>query len=363
MNYLSKLKFHYKTKNGWVNDPNGLVFYKGYYHIFYQHCPDLEIPNQQPMHWGHARTKDFLEWEELPVALYPDKSYDSKGCWSGTAIVKDDILYLFYASIEGDEYKQTVSMAYSKDGINFEKYENNPIIGSYPADGSHDFRDPAVAYIDDTYYIVMASGHEATKTGRLLLYKSKNLTDWQYSGVMAEWEDCRFTECPSFVKEGEKFVLSASVCPNDKPHYFQIMYGDFFEGVFTSEINAENDKGPDQYAGQIFTDDKGRNILISWIPGWNYRGFAEKDIGCMSLPREIIIKDGKIKLYPVEEIQHILKDSDPAVKITNTGFMVERSGRTPVIYEGKIDDLKILRDEYVLEIFVNGGEAVYTIIL
>ena len=96
------------------------------------------------MHWGHARTKDFLNWEELPVALYPDKDYDSNGCWSGTAIVKNDTLYLFYASVQGKEKEQTVSVAYSTDGINFEKYSQNPVISHYPADGGPDFRDPAV---------------------------------------------------------------------------------------------------------------------------------------------------------------------------------------------------------------------------
>ena len=121
MDYFQKLQHHYKTKKGWVNDPNGLVYFKGYYHIFYQHCPDFETTTHQPMHWGHARTKDFLSFEELPIALYPDMEYDKAGCWSGTAIVKDDVLYLFYSSIhkseDGKDNIQTVSVAYSTDQI------------------------------------------------------------------------------------------------------------------------------------------------------------------------------------------------------------------------------------------------------
>jgi beta-fructofuranosidase len=130
--YSRKLKYHYYPKKGWVNDPNGLVYFNGYYHVFYQHAPDYEKPWQQSMHWGHARTKDFISFEELPVALYPNADYDYKGCWSGTAIVKDDTLFLVYASIslegDGETRKEMVSIAYSKDGINFTKYENNPII-------------------------------------------------------------------------------------------------------------------------------------------------------------------------------------------------------------------------------------------
>lgn len=365
MDYLKRPKYHYKPRKGWVNDPNGLVFFDGYYHVFYQHNPNAEkfIP---PIHWGHARTKDFIKWEELPIALYPDMPYDSNGCWSGTATVKDDTLYLFYASVcktDTEEYHQTVSVAYSKDGVNFEKYENNPVIRNYPSDGGVNFRDPAVACIDGSYYIVMATGNDETKTGRLLLYKSDDMFNWSYEGIMSEWSDCRFTECPSFVKVGDRYILSASVCPLDGTHYFSIMSGSFDGKKFIPEISAETDKGPDQYAGQIFADDKGRALLISWIPGWSYAGKYEKDVGCMSVPREIIIENGSVRAFPAKEIVPFLSDSDPAVKLTEDGFVVAREGREPVVYKGSTDGMKILRDEHIVEIFVRGGEEVYTALL
>lgn len=367
MDYLKKLQYHYKPKKGWINDPNGLVFFDGYYHMFYQHLPHYEKPGNEAMHWGHARTKDFINWEELPVALYPDKSYDCDGCYSGTAIVKDDILYLFYASIkipEGEtSLTQTVSVAYSKDGIHFEKYEKNPIIDCYPEDGGPDFRDPAVICIDGKYYCVMATGNPETQKGRLLIYDSDNLFDWKYKGIMSEWDNCEFTECPSFVKAGEKYLLTTSVCPLNEKRYFSIMYGNFKDGVFKAELIDEIDKGPDQYAGQVFLDDKGRNILITWVPGWSYVGFAEKDIGCMSVPRQLFVKDGQIYGYPVEEVRHLLKDNDPAVKITEDGFIIERTGRESVVYHGEIAELKIIRDEYLVEVFVNGGREIYTAVL
>ncbi|MBE6551965.1 MAG: glycoside hydrolase family 32 protein [Ruminococcaceae bacterium] len=367
MDYSQRLKYHYRPKKGWVNDPNGLVYFKGYYHVFYQHAPMFEVPWKQPMHWGHARTKDFLNWEELPVALYPDKEYDNNGCWSGTAIVKDDTLFLFYASIhtpEGsDERIQTVSTAFSKDGITFEKYENNPVIDHYPADGGPDFRDPAVCCIDGKYYCVMATGNPETKTGRLLLYGSEDLFNWSYIGIMSEWAGCRYTECPSFMAAKDKFLLTASVCPLDKRHYFSVMMGTFKDNIFVPEYSAEVDKGPDQYAGQVFTDHLGRSILISWVPGWAYSGYASSDIGCMSVPREIKLENGTVRAYPVEELQHLLKDEDPSVNRTENGFIIERTGREPVVYEGGNTDIKILRDGYIVEVFVNGGKEVYTALL
>lgn len=359
--YTAELKYHYRPKKGWINDPNGLVYFKGYYHIFYQHAPDHEIPWKQPMHWGHARTKDFLEWEELPVALTPGDEYDGGGCWSGTAIVKDGRLYLFYAAITA---VSTVAVAVSDDGVHFEKYSGNPVIDHYPADGGPDFRDPAVCCIDGRYYCVVASGNPTKKTGVLLLYKSDDLFDWDYVGVMNEWEGCRYTECPSLVESvGGKCLLAASVCPLEEEHYFSVMQGSFCDGGFRIEAVSEIDKGPDQYAGQLFRDHLGRSIMMTWIPGWKYAGYAERNIGCMSVPREISVRNGRLTAYPLREVRHLIKDSDPAVKRTENGFVLERSGREPVVYNGEISELAIIRDGFILEVFVNGGETVFSALL
>ena len=363
MDYTAPLKYHFKTAKGWVNDPNGLVYYKGYYHVFYQHAPAYEVPWKQPMHWGHARTKDFIDYEELPVALYPDKEYDNNGCWSGTAIVKDDVLYLFYASVRSAEKIQTVSIAYSTDGINFKKYEENPVIRSYPAEGGPDFRDPAVCLVDGKYYLVMATGHQQTKKARLLLYESEDLLSWKYSSVMSEWDNCMYAECPSLCKAGEKYLLASSVCPHGAKHYFSVKYGSFVGGEFVEEIYAEVDKGPDQYAGQVFVDGKGRNILMSWVSGWRYKGYADKDVGCLSVPKEVKLVDGKVYIYPIEELCHLLSDEDECLVRTDKGFIIEREGREPVIYEGEINDLKIIRDGYIAEVFINGGLENFTALL
>ena len=93
MDYSHKLKYHLKPEEGWVNDPNGLVFFGGYYHVFYQYCPHFEVPRMEPMHWGHARTKDFL--------LEPETSYEKEGLYNGCVfptgnVVKDGILYVYY---------------------------------------------------------------------------------------------------------------------------------------------------------------------------------------------------------------------------------------------------------------------------
>ena len=361
MDYSTPLKHHYKAKNGWMNDPNGLVYFKGYYHAFYQHAPNHCIPWQEPMHWGHARTKDFLHWEELPIALTPETPYDRSGCWSGTAIVKDDKLYLFYTGITA---VSVICAAVSEDGISFKKLESNPVIATFPPEGSDDFRDPAVCRIDGVYYCVIASGHPETKTARLLLYRSNDLIVWDFQSVLCEWDNAKYAECPSLVSlGGTECLLATSVCKLDETHFFQIMKGRLENGRFICELSDRFDKGPDQYAGQMFADKNGAPRLITWIPGWKYSGYAEKDIGCMSIPRELKLLDGKITAYPVEELQFLLKDEDECVKRTEGGFVIERNGREAVVYNGTISDLKILRDGPIVEVFVNKGEEVYTALL
>ena len=366
------LKHHFKPRAGWMNDPNGLVYFQGYYHAFYQHAPHFESPWHEPMMWGHARTKDFIHWEELPIALPADQPYDCKGAWSGTAIVKDDTLYLFYASIAplpenfspapGQKHIQNISVAFSKDGLHFEKYADNPIIREIPREGSFDFRDPAVMEKDGKYYCVIGSGNPDDQAARLLLYESADLFHWNYAGVLCEWANSVYCECPSFMPYGEKYLLTTSVCEKGK-HYFSIMYGNFDGKHFIPEVTGEVHKGPDQYAGQVFLDHLGRHIMITWVPGWSYAAFAEKNLGCLSLPIELKIENGKVKGYPLPEVCHLLKDSDPAVQITNNGFRLDRVLRDPIIHEGKIDDIKILRDEYLIEIFINQGEYIYTAVL
>lgn len=322
------LRYHYHPQKGWLNDPNGLVSFGGYHHIFYQHTPHYERPGGESMVWGHTRTKDFLSWEDLPVALDADMPYDKGGVWSGTAFVKDGLLYAFYAAI--CDGKQAICAAVSEDGVTFRKFENNPIIPTYPADGSNDFRDPAIFEDHGRFYLVIASANPAKKTGNLLLYESANLTAWEYRGVLYEYEDCRFCECPSFIRygDGDKCILSASVVRNSGEHFFEVLYGTFDGSAFTPEIVSHFQKGPDEYAGQIYRAADGRAIMISWVSGWNYTDF-ETCIGCLSIPLELTVKDGKIFAYPVKELQHLINDRGQIV------------------------------DGYVTETYANGGEEVF----
>ncbi len=122
VNSIFKPQAHLTPETGWINDPNGFVYFRGEYHLFYQFNPYESVWG--PMHWGHAKSKDLVNWEHLPVALAPDKDYDKDGCFSGSAIVKDDVLWLMYTGHivnEDGTVSQVQNMAFSTDGIHFEK--------------------------------------------------------------------------------------------------------------------------------------------------------------------------------------------------------------------------------------------------
>ena len=285
----NSLKYHFHPAKGWINDPNGLSYFKGKYHIFYQHQPDVEYPCSTAI-WGHAVTDNFRDYEELPPALVNDRPYDRLGVWSGTAIEYGGMLYAFYASVT-EQGRQTISVARSEDGVHFEKYAGNPVISEHPAETGNNFRDPAVMKDGDRVYMVVASADTDRHSGTLL--------------------------------------LSVSV-DTGNGHYFEVLYGNFDGLRFTPEIVSHFQKGPDEYAGQIFRAPDGRAILMSWIPGWQYQP-KQKCIGCLSLPLELTVDNAsrEIVAYPIAEVRDL------------------------VSADGTVNDA------YVKETFVNGGREVY----
>ena len=355
-----RLKYHFEPKKGWMNDPNGLIFYKNKYHAFFQHYP--HAPKWGTMHWGHAVSDDLINWEELPIALYPDKPYDSSqngGCWSGSAIVKDDLLYLFYTSVS-DEFGQTQSVAISKDGVHFEKYENNPVIKKFPPDGSGDFRDPKVTKIGDIYYMVCGSGKDGT--GKILLFSSENLLDWQYTGVLLEGEQYgTVLECPDFFPFNGKYMLMFSQMGR-QTHSIMFIYGDFNGKIFTPVSFHTPEAGPHFYAPQTFLDGKGRRIIIGWLNSWDRQTeTGEEYTGAFTIPREIKMTDGKLYIFPVSEAANLLKNTDELVVIEKNNILIKAENVSfPLEYKGEAEKIDILRDTKTIEVFINNGESSFT---
>lgn len=349
MPIIKRLKYHFEPKKGWMNDPNGLVFFKGKYHAFFQHNP--YSTEWDKMHWGHAVSSDLINWEELPIALYPDKEYESSGgCFSGSAIEKDGRLYLFYTSVAD---KQTQSVAFSDDGIHFTKYEENPVIRENPL-GYYDFRDPKVTEIDGKYYMVTGSGSE--KAGQVLLFTSENLLNWDFVGVLFEGEEyAPCIECPDFFKLGDKYVLMFSKM-GEKTRTTHFVIGDFQNNKLVNTTICRPEWGRDFYAPQTFFNGS-RRILIGWMYHWGKKTLPFcKFAGALSIPRELKLVGDKIYNYPVKEAEKLLKKQSKYVSLKNDEIIVyKKLQKNSVFKVPKIESLSILEDTKSVEIFVNGG--------
>ncbi|WP_251870158.1 glycoside hydrolase family 32 protein [Enterococcus italicus] len=312
-------QYHFMAPLGWINDPNGFVYFRGEYHLFYQYYP--YDSQWGPMHWGHAKSVDLLHWDHLPVALAPDQWYDKEGCFSGSAIEKDGKLYLMYTGhrIEKELVFQTQCIAVSEDGINFVKLESNPVIDDRLLKGEgipHDFRDPKVIKHGETFFAIIA-----TKTidnrGEIVMFQSENLIDWQFYSVLLEGLDGQgiMWECPDLFHLDGKDVLIMSPIQIEKQQfqYYNISSTmacigrvDWEKGVFRVETSKEIDFGLDFYAPQTLEDSKKQRIMIAWMQMWG-RTIPPHELGhgwagTMTLPRELHVKDGQLIQKPVSLI-------------------------------------------------------------
>lgn len=307
-----RLNYHMMPPAGWMNDPNGLIHYKGEYHVFYQHDPFRA--QQGPMHWGHARSRDLLHWEHLPVALSPSEPYDlvelgtGGGCWSGCAVEDGGRMVLFYTGhVDGRCPEEVQCLADSDDGIRFVKREL-PVIPGPPEEGVFGFRDPKVWKHDGIWYMVVGSGKDGR--GRALLYSSPDLQTWEYKGAATESDGTmgNMWECPDLFPAGtgeEHVLLYSPMNMGGVKTMYQTGVFDYTGCSFHGKVAERLDYGFDFYAPQTFLDGRGRRLLIGWMNIWGAKMPEQEHgwSGAFTIPREIKLQaDGTIRMLPVEEL-------------------------------------------------------------
>ncbi|WNF38579.1 glycoside hydrolase family 32 protein [Bacillaceae bacterium IKA-2] len=317
-------QYHLSSQAYWINDPNGFVFYKGEYHLFYQHHP--YSAQWGPMHWGHVKSKDLAKWEHLPIALAPSENYDLEGCFSGSAIEVDEKLYLIYTGIPCEKYdselKQIQCLAVSEDAVYFDKLEENPVISAEPEGNinHNDIRDPKVWKHGDYYYCVLGSKTNE-EIGQVLLYRSTDLKAWEFLNIAAKGEgNCGYMwECPDlFNLDGvDVLIISPQGMKPEGDLYQNVHQAGYILGSFNYDTGKLDhgkfellDYGFDFYAPQTTIDDNGRRILVAWMAMWESE-MPEQEFGwsgAMTLPRELKLVDGKIISQPVSELQSLRRD-------------------------------------------------------
>jgi fructan beta-fructosidase len=335
-------QLHFSPREHWMNDPNGMVFFHGVFHLFFQYYP--HGTTWGPMHWGHAVSKDLVHWRQLPIALYPD----SAGyIFSGSIVVdsantsgfgdiggKAPLVAIFtqhdpQGERRGDINFQNQGIAYSlDDGQTWVKYKSNPVLHN---PGIRDFRDPKVIWYAPGKKWVMVL---ATKD-RVSFYSSLNLKDWQKDGEFGSDRGAHggVWECPDLfpMQTSTKmyWVLTASINPGapNGGSGTQYFIGQFDGHQFVpiddqaAHANKANsaslanwiDYGPDDYAGVTWSNTGGRRIFLGWMSNWDYANEVPTQSwrSAMTIPRELKLRqsgDGRILLssQPVREL-NILK--------------------------------------------------------
>jgi fructan beta-fructosidase len=328
-------QLHFSPPQNWINDPNGLIFYEGEYHLFFQHNPfGMEWGN---MSWGHAVSRDLLHWENLPVALSPNEHGQ---IWSGSVVDdKDNTSGLVPGGglVAVFTYQpQTQGIAYSlDDGRTWTHYQDNPVLPAL----EKDFRDPKVFWHEETSHWVMA----IAAYDEIQFFSSPNLIDWTFLSSFTGGHLKGVWETPDlFPLEfgGETYwVLLVSVGSNApaKGSGTQYFIGQFDGSSFYSNHPDDIlwlDYGPDNYAGQTWKNPEGQQILIGWMNNWRYANETPTSPwrGAMTIPRELSLiqtNDGlRLSQQPIETLGQLRKTTYTLSENIAGEVSLLESGRT-----------------------------------
>ncbi len=320
--------YHFTPPANWLNDPNGLVYYAGEYHLFYQYHPHSTVWG--PMHWGHAVSRDLVHWQHLPIALHPDEhGMIFSGCavvdWHNTAGFGTEAIIAIFTHHHAEQGTQSQSLAYSTDrGRTWTKYAGNPVLPST----LRDFRDPKVFWYGNEpghatpghWVMCLAVGNT------IQFHTSPNLRTWEYRGSFGPdqgstegvWETPDLFQLPIHGGLNTRWVLTMGVGDGGPGGGSGTQYfiGHFDGHTFLSENPPSTvlwaDYGADFYAPQSWSDEPtGRRLALAWMNNWRYARTipAETVRGSMTLPREFTLTrtpEGlRLQNQPIPEIAHL----------------------------------------------------------
>ena len=394
-------QFHFTPMKNWMNDPNGLIYLDGEYHLFYQHNP-FGI-SWGHMSWGHAVSKDMLSWKELPVAIpegedeaiFSGSAVYDKNNTSGLGTAKNPPLVAIYTAHSDARKIQAQSIAFSLDkGRTFTKYANNPVLDL----NLQHFRDPKVFWDSErgNWVMVVVKANEK----KVAIYTSPNLISWNHQsdfGPLAaqggDWE------CPDLIqlpidgdssKKGWVMIVSLNPGGIEGGSGTQYFVGNFDGKSFTPTQDYDKpqwiDYGKDNYAGVTFSNmPDSRSVLIGWMNSWQYAGNLPKTpwTGAMTIPRELTLTKSKNGLVlvsnPIKELKSLhsgktLKETSIKVKGTHSlkgifgrelditmTIVPNKTGKSGInVLSGNKEFTQIGYDANSGEIFLNRGTSSLT---
>lgn len=381
---------HLKAPENWINDPNGFIYFKGRYHLFYQHFP--YAPMWGTMYWGHAVSDDLVHWSHEKIALFPTKDYDRNGVFSGSAVEKDGKMYLYYTAnrylkeqdenihVADGEYEESQVMIISEDGFHFDNWNGKkqiiPVIRDDETADSMDTRDPKVWEENGVYYMILGSTYKH-EIGRLELEANYSLID--YGGDF-------YAQQTNLDKDGRRVMIGWIRMPEAVTGMKSSKAAVFFEQNSDREENEREKITQSTDKNHLKKSDKSQ-LLTEERVIWN---------GMMSLPRVVEVENGQVRFRVHPNVrkglsrslssQDALRSSNPfCIKTTlQNGDCLDIGGYQISMKDGTIctdrtrvfphtdskklhcqipdagekADLEIFVDPNLIEIFVNDGEYV-----
>lgn len=309
---------HITPPTGWLNDPNGLVHWKGRHHVFYQSDPaSLWFGVMQ---WGHVSSEDLVTWKQHPAALVPSPGADLAGCWSGCIVDDEGVATAIYTGIvklDNGGKTQSVLIATSTDPelVEWTKDPENPVVIEPPDFEVDAFRDPYV-WRDGNGWAMLLGTDLPDGHGGVLLYRSPDLRDWRFRGVLLSGADLpagapwtgSVWECPNLaiLPSGEALLLISVHDPSTLSlHYTVAVIGTFASDRFIAISSRRLDHGHDCYAAALEKTADGRFLTYGWA--WETLSPEDRETqawsGVMTLPREVGVRDGVLILTPAREIR------------------------------------------------------------
>jgi beta-fructofuranosidase len=298
---------HFTAPKGWINDPYGITWHNGEYHVFFQYAP-----NQKEWafdcHWGHATSPDLGKWTYQGIALTPDVN---EGCWSGTIATKEGkSAAMLYTSVHREDWNSgRVRIARATDN-SWAIWEKGEVVLQVPPELELTaFRDPYVFEDEVGYHLLMAAGF-ADGTAAVLVFDShsennqENFDRWVYGGVFASRNVSEsdpismgtIWECPQFIKVDDQWALIFSAMEPNKQLFEGYALGTLEAGRFTPRRWGRLTYGPGYYAGSAFNDKEGTPCMIHWIRG--VKNSSETSVGALSITHTLVVEDGELTLRP-----------------------------------------------------------------
>lgn len=318
-----RLTYHMMPPIGWLNDPNGLVFFKDRYHLYYQYNPYASCPGR--MVWGHFVSQDLISYIDDGVALKPD--IEGASAYSGGAIDYDNgtrlaALYTLHQNMPDGSYKEEVYKAKSHNGFGFDRgikiFDNEYLPDNL---SRSDFRDPCPVLVGDTYYVFVGGKDVNLNKGVIVVLSGKTLDRLHYAFCLGPYYQLgEMCECPCYFRVDGKDVILACGCnvperdndfKNVNSSVFIVGELDFDKGTMAVDYIKEIDKGDAFYAPQ-FIRGIAAPIMIGWLEMWE-RKYPTREkshgwVGAFSIPREISIRDGDVFQNPVNSLDNYLRD-------------------------------------------------------